>query len=238
VFDCVGSRERRRSEVAVRACIFDFDGTLADSMWVWTAIGKEFIEEFNVEPFEGFSERLAQLGLEAGAVYFVERYGLEIAPADLTAHWVAEANMKYATEVWLKPNAEEFLENLKAAGIQVAVATAQQRSPLEAALTNNGVLELFDAVVPCDEVTDTGKSTPEIYLATARMLGLDPSECIVFEDVLGPAEQAHIGGFRVVGVYDDSPAQDHDALRAECDAFIENYNDAMEKLAFLFGSSD
>ena len=207
-------------------------------MWVWTAIGKEFIEEFNVEPFEGFSERLAQLGLEAGAVYFVERYGLEIAPADLTAHWVAKANKKYSTEVWLKPNAEEFLENLKAAGIKVAVATAQQRSPLEAALTNNGVLELFDAVVPCDEVTDAGKSTPEIYLATARMLGLDPGECIVFEDVLGPAVQAHIGGFRVVGVYDDSPAQDHDALRVECDAFIDGYSGAMEKLAFMFNVSD
>jgi HAD superfamily hydrolase (TIGR01509 family) len=219
--------------MSIKGCIFDFDGTLADSMWVWTAIGYEFLESFNVEPFEGFSERLAQLGLEAGAVYFVERYGLGIAPSDLTAHWVAEANKKYATEVLLKPNAKEFIKELKSLGIKVAVATAQQRGPLEAALTNNGVLNIFDAVVPCDEVTSTGKSTPEIYLATARMLGLDPSECIVFEDVLGPAVQAHVGGFCVVGVYDDSPAQNHEALRTECDAFIDSYSDAKKKLAYL-----
>ena len=215
----------------VRACIFDFDGTLADSMWVWEALGAEFCERAGIELEGGFCSRLAQLGLENASRVFVDECGLDESPDELFAHWLAIVSEKYATKVLLKPGAREFLCALAARGIRLAVATANQPGPLRLALANNDVDDLFEVALSADEVTDKGKSTPEVYLAAAARLGISVEECLVFEDVLGPAQQAHHGGFRVVGVYDDSTAQDHDALRAETDAFIESYVFAEKELA-------
>ena len=215
----------------VRACIFDFDGTLVDSMWVWEALGADFCARAGIEMEVGFCSRLAQLGLESASRVFVAEYGLDESPEDLFAHWLAVVSEKYSSEVFLKPGAKEFLRGLAAQGIKLGVATANRPGPLRLALENNGVAGLFDVALSADEVTDKGKSTPEVYWAAAERLGAPVSECLVFEDVLGPAQQAHSGGFRVVGVYDDSTAQDHDALRAEADAFIESYVFAEKELA-------
>lgn len=211
-----------------KGLIFDFDGTLADSMWVWIAIGEDFLSRRNLIPEPDFTERLAQLGLEAGSRDMVERYDLDEDHRAIMGEWLGYAREKYATQVWLKPHAEDFLRQQKAAGMKLAIATAQERVALLAALENEGVLDLFDAVLTCDEVCDTGKSTPAVYWEAQRCLGLEVGECIVFEDVVGPALQAKAGGFDVVGVFDESPAQDHDALQALSSRFINSYQELLD----------
>lgn len=213
--------------MALKACIFDFDGTLGDSMWVWEAVIGEYFDERSIVPEPGSMGRLAQLGMARGAADFVERYQLDESPDEVMAAWLAGAREKYATAVELKPCVREFLQQLRARGIKTAVATAQERETLILALRHEDALELFDVVLTCDEICSTGKSTPEVYWQAARRLGEQPAECLVFEDVLGPAHQAHAGGFKVVGVRDDSPAQDHDALRQEADDFINSYSELL-----------
>lgn len=213
--------------MALKACIFDFDGTLGNSMWVWQAVMRDFFASRQIVPEPGSVERLAQLGMIAGAADFVERYELNESPREVLDAWLAEARRHYATAVELKPGAREFLRQLRSRGIKTAVATAQEKKTLMLALEHEEALELFDVVLTCDEVCDTGKSTPEVYWQAAKMLGEDPGECLVFEDILGPAQQAHAGGFKVVGVWDDSSAQDHEALRKEADAFIQSYEELL-----------
>ena len=213
--------------MVLKACIFDFDGTLGDSMWVWEAVIGEFFERCGVQPAVDDMERLAQLGMARGAAEFVERYRLEQTPQQVIAEWLAAARRKYAADVRLKPGAREFLQQLRRRGVKTAIATAQERETLMMALENEGALPLLDVVLTCDEVCSTGKSTPEVYWQAARRLGVQPAECLVFEDVLGPAQQAHAGGFGVVGVRDDSPAQDSEALRAEADDFISSFTELL-----------
>ena len=213
--------------MTVEACIFDFDGTLADSMWVWTEIGNRFLEKYQIPSYQGFSEELALLGFEAGSRTFVKRWNMPVTPDQLVEEWQNQAKESYATNVWLKPYAEQYLRELKEQGVKIAVATAQQRLTLDLALRNEGVYDLFDVTLVCDECTSTGKATPAVYVTAAKMLGESPDDCVVFEDVLGPAKQAHAGGFRVVGVYDESPAQDHQALAAEADRFIRSYQELL-----------
>lgn len=227
--------------MALKACIFDFDGTLGDSMWVWEAVIGEFFQGRRVVPRPDDMERLAQLGMARGAAEFVERYQLAQTPQQVIAEWLAAARKKYATEVRLKPGAREFLQQLRARGIKAGIATAQERQTLLLALENEGALPLLDVVLTCDEVCSTGKATPKVYWQAARRLGVQPLECLVFEDVLGPAQQAHAGGFGVVGVRDDSPAQDSAALRAEADDFIDSYrellgDEGMHRLEALLGA--
>ena len=213
--------------MVLKACIFDFDGTLGDSMWVWEAVIGEFFERCGVQPAVDDMERLAQLGMARGAAEFVERYRLEQTPQQVIAEWLAAARRKYAADVRLKPGAREFLQQLRRRGVKTGIATAQERETLMMALENEGALTLLDVVLTCDEVCSTGKSTPEVYWEAARRLGVQPAECLVFEDVLGPAQQAHAGGFGVVGVRDDSPAQDSEALRAEADDFVSSFTELL-----------
>lgn len=213
--------------MAIRACIFDFDGTLADSMWVWTEVGNRFLEKYQISGYQGFGEELALLGFEAGSRTFAERWNLSVTPEQLVEEWQSQARESYATSVWLKPHAEQYLHELKEQGVKIAIATAQQRLSLDLALKNEGIYDLFDVTLVCDECTSTGKATPAVYVAAAKILGESPDDCVVFEDVVGPAKQAHAGGFRVVGVYDDSPAQDHSALMAEADRFIHGFQELL-----------
>ena len=215
--------------MAIKACVFDFDGTLGDSMWVWDALGDVFTEARGLKKFDGFSELLAVYGLKEGPKELLRRYELDEDPQQVLAEWLAFAAQKYATEVPFKPCAKEYLAQLRESGIKTAVATAQRRKPLEAAIENNNAAGLFDLVLVCDEVTDTGKTTPAVYLAAAQMLGVQPQECVVFEDVSKAAVQAHRGGMRVVGVSDDHAQQNRAELIEEADLFIEGFEELLNK---------
>ena len=222
----------------IKACIFDFDGTLADSMWVWEEIARRFLEDRGLPPDEKLTGYLAVNGLAAGAQGLVVRYGLDEYPEALLADWIVFAGERYACDVALKPGARDFLESLHAAGVRISTATAQERGPLLAALERNGVSRLFDEIVVCSDACSTGKATPAVYLRASRLLGAAPSECAVFEDVAAAAEVARSAGFRVVGVADPGPQQDRARLERACDAFIEGFEGLDTEFLGVLGRSN
>lgn len=210
-----------------KACIFDFDGTLADSMWVWERVDLEFMGRYGIPYNREYAESIAALGFEGSADFFIETFNLTVAPEDLITEWQHMARDKYAYEVQLKPGARAYVEQLRAAGVPLAIATSLQRILLEPALRNNGLIELFDAVVVCEEVCAGGKSTPRPYEEAARQLGVPLASCTVYEDVARAARSAKKGGARVVGVRDDHDQQARDELIEVCDEFIDSFEDLL-----------
>ncbi|MGN0039167.1 MAG: HAD family hydrolase [Coriobacteriales bacterium] len=209
------------------AVIFDFDGTLADSMWVWDEVDAEFARRRGL-PFEKEdAEKIAALGFEGTAEWMVERYGLADTVEDLIGEWYELAAESYANDVRLKPGAEAFVRQLKAHGIPVAIATSLSRDMLEPALENNGVKELFDELVVCEEVCEGGKSTPAVYLETVRRLGVALGDSVVFEDVALAARSAKAGGAYVVGVRDDHAQQVRSELIEAADLFIQGFGELL-----------
>lgn len=211
-----------------KAFIFDFDGTLADSMWVWHEVDLEFARRRGLHFSKEDSEVIAALGFEGTAAWLLERFGLDESVEDLIAEWYRIAEESYAHNVFLKPGAKELLCSLKDAGYPVAIASSLDRKLLEEALVNNGALDCFDAIVVCDEVTDKGKSTPAVYLETAARLGVDLRDCVVFEDVAMAARSAKAGGAFVVGVRDDHPQQARTDLQEAADIFCEGFDHLRE----------
>ena len=211
----------------VDALIFDFDGTLADSMWVWEEVDRQFLEKRDIPYDARECERIAALGFEAGADYVVEKYGLDESPEAIIEEWKSSAADHYASSVLVKEGAEEYLRRCKDLGMPMAIATSLQRPLLEAALANNGILELFDALCVCDELHCNGKSNPTVYLEAARQLGVDASRCAIFEDVVTPARSAKQTGAYVVGVFDEHKQQATDELKTVVDYFIESWNDLL-----------
>lgn len=205
------------------AAIFDFDGTLADSMWVWDYVDRRWLEKREIPYSEEYATTIAVLGFESGADYVVDFFGLDEDPEDIIEEWKADAQEGYATEVKLKPGAKEYLLSLRDAGVPLAIATSLQRHLLEPCLANNGIEGVFDAICICDELKCGGKSNPAVYLEAARQLGVAPEKCIVFEDVVIAAKSAKKAGAYVVGVYDGHKQQATEELKQVVDFFLESY---------------
>lgn len=214
----------------VDAVIFDFDGTLADSMWVWDEVDRVFLAKRNIPYTDEFGEMIAVLGFELGADFTIEHFGLDENPEDIIEEWKSLAEEGYATHVTLKPGALEYLRHCKEQEMPLAIATSLQRHLLEPALSNNGVLDLFDVICVCDELQCGGKSNPDVYLEAARQLGVSAERCAIFEDVATAARSAKETGAYVVGVYDEHKQQATDELKSVVDRFIMNYAELLDEL--------
>lgn len=208
--------------------IFDFDGTLADSMWVWDEVDREFLKKRGLPYSEEFVEMVAVLGFERGADFVIDHFGLDEKPDDIIEEWKSLAEDGYANHVELKPGALDYLEYCKAQGMPMAIATSLQRHLLEPALKKNGILDMFDVVCICDELQCGGKSNPTVYLEAARRLGIPAEQCAIFEDVATAARSAKKTGAYVVGIYDEHKQQSTEELISIVDLFVLSYAELLE----------
>lgn len=198
------------------ACIFDLDGTLLDSLGVWVDIDIEFLGKRGVPFTEEYGRATATMRMREAADYTVKLYRLEEKPEDIMAEWMEMAREKYTHEIGLIPYAKEFLQQLKSRGVPMGVATIGKKELYQPALERNGIAELFDVIVDADMVR-TGKESPEIFLKTAELLGVEPKKCVVFEDTLVGLRSAASCGFITVGMLDKMNVENHEEIKAVCD---------------------
>ena len=209
-----------------RGAIFDLDGTLLDSMGVWTQLDIDFLGKRGIPVPEDYLAAVTPMGFSQAAQYTIERFALNETPEALIAEWNAMAIEAYRTSVFLKPGAAEYLQALKGHGVKLAVATASHAELYVPALEHNGVLALFDAFTTLSEVS-RGKGFPDIYLKAAQKLGLSPAECVVFEDIYAGILGAKAGGFCTAGVYDASSESEQNAIRQAADFYLKDFTGAL-----------
>ena len=111
-----------------------------------------------------------------------------------------------AEGIIILPGARELLEALRQEGIPRAVGSSTPRENLNALFAATGLDSLFDAVVCGSDVTH-GKPDPEVFLAGAAFLGLQPGRCVVIEDAFAGIEAARRAGMKVVGVATTNPIE-------------------------------
>ena len=198
------------------ACVFDLDGTLLDSLGVWTDIDIEFLGKRGVPFTEEYGRATATMRMREAADYTVKLYRLEESAEDIMAEWMDMARDRYAHQIGLIPYAREFLLQLKAEGVPLGVATIGKKELYQPALERNGIAELFDVIVDADMVR-TGKESPEIFLKAAELLGAAPERCVVFEDTLVGLRSAASCGFLTVGMLDKENRENHGEIAALCD---------------------
>lgn len=208
----------------IKGAIFDLDGTLLDSMWVWKDVDINFLGKRNIPISEEYVKAICAMGFEGAAEYTINRYGLNETPEEVIAEWFALAVESYSNRVMLKPGAKEYLSYLKEQGVRLAVATSSDPKLYEPALKHHGIFEWFDVFVPVREVA-RDKSHPDIYLEAARRLSLKPSECVVYEDILKGIRSAKKGGFRTVGVHEEHNGKEVELIEKEADCYIRDYSE-------------
>lgn len=210
----------------IKAAIFDMDGTLIDSMWVWSKIDIEFLEKRGITLPNDLKNNIEHLSFTDTAKYFKERFKLEESIQDIMKEWNDMAFEEYSKHIKLKVGADRYLSALKTAGIKIALATSNSHLLLEASLKNNGVFQYFDVITTTDEVK-RGKNFPDIYLLTAEKLGVTSKECIVFEDILPAVMGAKAAGMKVVGVSDAYSEHQRLDIINTADYFINEYKEIL-----------
>lgn len=205
-------------EMDFGAAIFDLDGTLLDSMGVWRSVDVRFLARRGIAFEEDYGREMAALYYDLAAKYTIERYSLSETPEAVKAEWDELARDAYINDVKLLPGAAEYLRELRSRGIKLAYATSNNDYLAVPALEAHGIRDLFDA---CAYTWETGrdKQFPDVYLLAAERLGVQTSECVVFEDVPRCVHGAKSGGFRVVAVSNGSVPDEF----SEADIVIEDF---------------
>lgn len=206
----------------IKAVIFDLDGTLVDSMWIWKAIDQQYLQLIDAELPDDLQQDIEGKSFYETAQYFKKRFAIDKPIEEIMDVWNKMAYEKYTNEISLKNNVLKFLKYLKEQRIKIGIATSNSRILTDAVLKRKGVYEYFDAILTGCEV-GAGKPAPDIYLNTAQKLGIHPEHCLVFEDLIQGILAGKSAGMRVCAVADEySNYQIQDKKRL-ADYFIEDY---------------
>jgi beta-phosphoglucomutase len=188
--------------MSFKACIFDLDGVIVDTAkyhyLAWKKLAVMLNINFNEEDNERLKgvSRMASLDiiLDIGKMIIDDKKKEEYAA--LKNNWYLDYIGRMTPEEIL-PGSLEFISELKNAGIKTALGSASKNTPL--ILERLGIASLFDVVADGNNVRNA-KPDPEVFLTAAKMLGVLPKYCMVFEDAVAGVESALNAGMHCVGI--------------------------------------
>ena len=217
----------RQEMNAMAAYLFDFDGTLVDSMPAYSAIMLGILAENKLAYPPDVIKRITPLGYVGTAKYFIELGAPQPLEAmiDLINGRMLHA---YAYEIPAKAGVKEALEAMKQRGDSLHVLTASPHAVLDPCLKRLGLWELFENVWSCEDFQTT-KSDPEIYRMAAQRMGKGVEEVTFLDDNLNADRTAKQAGMRVIGVYDDSSKDMEGAIRAATDGYVYDLRDVLSE---------
>lgn len=202
--------------------IFDLDGTLLDSLWVWEEVDRTFLTRRGLPVTPDYAKAIAHMGFSDAARYTIDRFNLNETPEQLTTEWYDLARAAYRDRVELKPHAELFLRHLHTQRKHLAAATSSELDLIIPCLERLGIVNLFENITTIREVKHD-KSEPDIYLLAAERLGLLPSQCAVFEDILCGIQSAKRAGFFTVAIEEAASASEQQQILQTSDCYIHSY---------------
>ena len=210
-----------------QAVIFDLDGTITDSMWVWEEIDREFFQSRHIPVPDTFPKDIEGMGFTETAEYFVRSFQIPESVDELKQIWTDMAIQKYREEVPLKPGIREFLDHLQKNQIKIGIATSNSRELLDVFLQARGLELYVDAVTTSCDVKK-GKPAPDVYRKTAEKLGIVPSSCLAFEDIPMGILAGKNAGMEVCAVEDAYSAHLREEKKILADYYIEDYRQVIE----------
>ena len=211
----------------IQGVIFDLDGTLIDSMYVWGEIDDEYITERLKLPMpEDLRDDIEGMRFEEVAYYFRDRFHIEKSIQDIMQEWTEMAYDKYASEIKTKPGTKEFLDELKRRKLRIGIATSNSCELLHIVLKSNGIEHYFDSFCSGDDVVKS-KPEPDVYLNAAGAMGVEPAKCLVFEDLPQGIKAGRNAGMTVCAVADAFSEPQIAYKKAIADYYIDSFYDIL-----------
>lgn len=208
----------------VQGVIFDLDGTLVDSMWIWKQIDIEYLEKRGIELPDDLQKEVEGMSFTETAQYFKERFSLSDTIEEIKGEWTAMAKDFYANKISLKRGVISFLEYLRGNNIKMGIGTSNDRNLAEAVLKRHNILHYFDTIRTSCEV-EKGKPHPDVFLKVAEDLRVKPERCLVFEDTYAGVLAAKRAGMQVFAIADEYSFPYKRDICLLADRYIEHYEE-------------
>lgn len=207
----------------ITGAIFDFDGTLFDSMHVWIGIRDKYFDRIGLKLSKEDEEVFKGVYLRESLILAKERFSLPQSYEELYNQFFDYIKELYLSDAKPKNDIIPFLERLKSRGVKMGIATATGEPALIAALEKYGMRDYFSFI--CSTYTvGAAKTEPKLYDTVLRELGTDKESTWIFEDALYAVKTAKKNGYNVVGIYDKSEPEAEE-FKNTVDIFIHNYSE-------------
>ncbi|MCZ7590390.1 MAG: HAD family phosphatase [Gaiella sp.] len=181
----------------IEAVVFDMDGVLVDTEHLWDEVREALTREWGGRYTPEAQEAMMGMSSLEWSRYLHEVVGLREPPETINAEVVRRMLARYDADLPVVPGAVEAVRRLGSAGFRLAVASSSNRELIDGVLRRLRLSRLFDVTVSSEEVA-RGKPSPDVYLETARRLGVPPRRCAAIEDSASGIRAAHAAGMRVL----------------------------------------
>lgn len=211
----------------IEAIIFDVDGTIADSMWMWKQIDIEYLGRFGIELPPDLQKNIEGMSFRETAHYFKEHFSISDSVEKMMSDWNAMAANKYRYEIPLKEGVLTFFYECRRRGIYLGIVTSNSAELLGYLLKAHNLENYFDVIITGSDGLK-GKPAPDMYLEAAKRLAVSPKKCLVFEDIIPGILAGKSAGMKVCAI-DDLYSRDVILeKKKEADYFIENFIELLE----------
>lgn len=188
----------------MEAIIFDMDGTLIDSEKVHSKCYFIYMKnlgiDFDEEEFKEFLIENQGAPDSSFVKKLIKKYGLKNSLKEIVAAKNACYRKLIASDVFAFDGAVDLVKGLKVK-YKLALASSSDMEDIEACMKKIGLFDTFDVIVSGSELKNP-KPAPDIFLLTAKKLGVDIKDCLIFEDSLMGLEAAKKSGAKVIA-YDN-----------------------------------
>lgn len=213
----------------IEAVLFDLDGTLIDSMWLWKTVDIEYLKKFDLEFPDDFQDEIEGMSFTETAQYFKDRFNLPVDIESIKKEWNEMAGEYYKYKVPLKDHVKRFLDFLILNNYKTGIGTSNSKELVNMIIEKFDLKEHFGSIRTSCEV-NKGKPHPDIYLKVAEDLGVKPENCLVFEDVPAGIMAAKNAGMKVCAIYDDFSKGLIEEIKTLADYYIDGYHDIIRMI--------
>ncbi len=199
--------------------IFDFDGTLVDSMTPAVNVLLGYLDERGIKYPDDIVKTIIPLGYRGLTDYYVAEFGLKESAKEVYETIVARLKGVYANEVMPKANVEETLIALKARGASLSILTASPHDFLDPCVKRLGWEKYFDNLWSSDDF-NLRKAEPLIFIKAAEKLGAAPQNCFMLDDNVQALSSAKEAGLKTIAVYDSFSKEYEKEMRGFANKYV------------------
>lgn len=214
--------------IKMKAIIFDFDGTLVDTMPIWRSLGTKYLKQLGKEPQAGLREQLSRMTMNESIQFLIDEYGLSKTNQEVAVELNEILKQKFR-DLELRKHFQDVLNFFKSKEVTMCIASANEREHIEAFLDANKLHDYFEFVLTCSE-TNTTKNDAKIYDLSVEKLSLHKDEVIVVEDALHAIKTLKTNHYYVVGIYESNEINNIDQIKYLCDEYYYSAEEWLRKL--------